>query len=136
MQYRAWCAAGMLVALAQGGCGSNNCSGTYNCPAGVGEILIPANLPAPISSVATQAPCQLSSMAPYTGPGIFVYVNGTIAAGSTVSCKVQVQLSDGAQLEGSIVFQPLTCCPGGAQVGSPSTLMSPDAGAVDAASGG
>lgn len=136
MRFRAWLALGTLVVLAHGGCGSGNCSGTYNCPAGVGEVLVPANLPAPISSVTTHAPCVISSTAPYSGSAIFVYVNGTISAGSTVNCQVQVQLSSGAQLEGTVSFQPLTCCSGGTQVGSPATLTSPDAGPTDAAAGG
>jgi hypothetical protein len=136
MRFQAWWALGALIVLAHSGCGSNSCSGTYSCPAGIGEVLVPANLPAPISTVTTRAPCVISSTAPYSGSSILVYFNGTIAAGSTVNCQVQVQLSNGAQLEGTVSFQPLTCCPGGTQVGNPSTLASPDAGAIDAAAGG
>jgi hypothetical protein len=134
--YRSWFLLWVIVASAQTGCGTNRCSGTYNCPAGGGEVIVPANLPAPISSVTADAPCFIASVGPYTGGPLVVNVNGSISASTTVTCLVHARLSDGSDMVASLSFQALPCCGTAGAVGAAPTLAFVDAGVVDAASAG
>jgi hypothetical protein len=102
-RYRSIFWVGVLAALPSSGCDSK-CSGTYDCPAGGGEVIVPAGLPAPVS-VTADAPCWVGSTPPYTNR-IYVNINGE----ETGACTVRASLSDGTQLVASLSFTPLMCC--------------------------
>jgi hypothetical protein len=126
-------AALLAVAVAEGGCGGDSCSGTYNCPALVhGEVLVPATLPAAVSHVTADASCNAVSLAgDMTGP-IAVSYGGSIPAGTTKTCDIRAQLSNGMELVASVSFEGVICC-GNTAVGSPSTLKVVDGGVADSA---
>jgi hypothetical protein len=133
MRFQAWLTVGALVALAQSGCGSNTCSGTYNCPAILfGAVDFPANLPASVAQVTAAAPCTASYPVGDMENSVLVSFNGSINAGATATCQVQARLSNGLELVASVSFQSRPCC-GNTAVGGPSTFASADAGALDSA---
>jgi hypothetical protein len=122
---------GVLVALALSGCGNGNCSGVYNCPAGGGEVLVPANLPASISAVSADPPCYIALVGPYAEGPVPVNVMGSIGAGDTVTCTVHAQLSDGSRMAAALSFRALPCC-GTAAAGSATfAFIGADAAAGD-----
>jgi len=110
MGWRSWFLAGAIVAFGPSGCGSSSCSGDYNCPAGGGEVLVPDNLPAAISSLTADAPCFIALVGLYTEGPVPVNVTGSISAGTTVTCRVHAELSNGAEMVASLSFQTIPCC--------------------------
>jgi hypothetical protein len=95
----------------------------YSCPPeGGAQVLVPANLPAPISSLTADPPCSIGSQSPYTGSRIYADILGE----RTGTCNVRAVLSNGAVMTASVSFQPLMCC--GSSVGS-ATFTLPDAAA-------
>lgn len=104
MRHRLLFLLGVLV-VATPSCGNNRCSGIYNCPAGVSEVLVPADLTAPVSSVTAEAPCAIGSLPPFTNR-----ISVNISGERTGTCTVRALLSDGTQLTQTLSFEPLMCC--------------------------
>lgn len=117
-------AGGFLVASTQTGCGNGlgDCVGVYNCPEEmIGEVLIPPHLSAPISSVTADAPCTTFYAGGDTEGPVSVTFGGSIAEGTTVSCQIHAQLSDGTEMVASVSFEGFQCC-GNTAIGNPATF--------------
>src|SRR5438552_14148930 len=94
--------AGALAGVASvgGGCdGPGECTGIYHCPLALyGEVDVPADLPAPVSSVTADGSCSTFRTDTSPTAPIVVSVKGTVAAGTTLTCQVRAQLADGTKL--------------------------------------
>jgi hypothetical protein len=119
-------AAVAVAGLVGGGCGGwDECSGVHHCPAALyGEVDVPADLPAPIISVTTDAACSTFRADTSPTAPVIVGVKGTIDAGSTLTCQVHAQLADGTEVAASVSFRPLSgCCSSlSTAVGGPTTF--------------
>jgi hypothetical protein len=116
-------AAFAVVGLVEGGC--DECSGVHHCPAALyGEVDVPADLPAPITSVTTDGACSTFRADTSPSAPVIVAVKETIDVGSTLICQVRAQLADGTKLAASVSFRSLGgCCSSlSTAVGGPTTF--------------
>jgi hypothetical protein len=83
------------------------CRGIVNCPASViGEVIFPSESAASFTRVSADPPCRA-----FLADGeVNVVVDGTIAPGTTTTCRVHGTLRDGTEVVASVSFQPLTGC--------------------------
>ena len=95
-----------VVSLMASGGGCDACSGTYNCPAGFSEVLLPDGLTSPVATVTATAPCTVSSQPPFTDRSIAIEIVGE----RTGSCVVHATLADGTELAATLEYAPLMCC--------------------------
>jgi hypothetical protein len=124
-----------VAALLDAGCG--DCQGTYNCPAAIyGQVDVPPDLPAPITSLTADEPCSVFRMDASATTPITVAVNGTIESGTTLICQVHARLSDGTELAAAVPFRSLSgCCADlSTAIGGPTTLSPVTAKASDVTS--
>jgi len=106
---------GFLFALALvcGNC-RGKCEGKYNCPQTGGStlMLLPTDLPAPVSTFATDPPCFVSSDVGGDGSLVGLYVFAAPES-HDVTCSIRVKLDNGIELVGSATFRPIdadSCC--------------------------
>lgn len=130
-------AVALVVASVEGGCGGGECSGVYNCPAALyGEVTLPADLPAPITSVTADGSCSTFRADTSPTAPVIVSVKGAIKAGTTLTCQVRAQLADGTALVASVSFRSLggCCAELSTAIGGPTTFAPMTAEASDATS--
>jgi len=120
----------LIVILGTGvvaiGC-DGECSGTYNCPAGVPfATLSTEGLPSALVEVSADSPCMATLLAADGGAPSVSLVGP--ASNQTLTCHLHGRLADGRTVAATVSFQAATvsCCPGFTSSGGDFTLA--DAG--------
>jgi hypothetical protein len=99
----------IALVLVLSACGSSE---VCHCPAGIGSILLPADVRTAVAEV-TVADARCSATYDTETGMVFVNVSRPISSGSTVTCTVRVRLDSGALLDSSVAFANATgCCAG------------------------
>ena len=94
------------------GC-DGNCSGVYNCPAGVPyDMLSTTNLPAALVELSADSPCTATLGTGDGGAASVMVVDH--AFNETLTCHLHGRLADGETVAATISFQAATigCCSG------------------------
>jgi hypothetical protein len=108
----------LMIGLWMGGVATvtgcdGECSGVYNCPAGVpSDTLSTTNLPSALVEVSADSPCTATLVAGDGGAPSVMVVDG--AFNETLTCHLHGRLADGQTVAATISFRAATirCCPG------------------------
>jgi hypothetical protein len=121
-----------------GNCGGK-CKGASACPTGgTARIALPTDLPAPVTSFATDAPCAVSGD-PSDDGRLVDFLVSSPAVAYDLTCPLRIKLANGMELVGAATFRPIdSCCPTNTLVAGPDFKLvdtgpdvAIDAGAID-----